>query len=256
MSSLFEESRTALTEDRPQNSASTRDRLAVIAAILFPTLVTWVYFVLLDDADPSLQQISYLSGKCLQFGFPVFWVYLFARRKSQQVQNLSSNLWIGCGFGLVVTATAWLLFRFWLRPSGLFDSAATEIEAKVIGVGVTAVWQYVLLALFYALGHSFLEEYYWRWFVFAELQRFMSGPRAIVISSLGFALHHVIVLAHYFGWMSWLTWFFTLSVAVGGAVWAWLYQRSGSLLPSWLSHLLIDAGIFLIGYQLISAFHS
>ena len=29
-----------------------------------------------------------------------------------------------------------------------------------------------------------------------------------------------------------------------GAAWAWIYHRSGSLLGPWLSHLLIDAGIF------------
>ena len=41
------------------------------------------------------------------------------------------------------------------------------------------------------------------------------------------------------------------AVAVGGAFWAWLYQRSGSLAGPWLSHLVADAGIFFVGYQLI-----
>jgi uncharacterized protein len=40
-------------------------------------------------------------------------------------------------------------------------------------------------------------------------------------------------------------------VAVGGAFWAWLYERTGSIFGPWLSHLLIDAGIFWIGYDLI-----
>ena len=47
--------------------------------------------------------------------------------------------------------------------------------------------------------------------------------------------------------------FFSASVAIGGAVWAWLYDRSGSLLGPWLSHILIDAAIFIIGYDLIFA---
>jgi membrane protease YdiL (CAAX protease family) len=41
-------------------------------------------------------------------------------------------------------------------------------------------------------------------------------------------------------------------VAAGGAVWAWVYHRSGSLLGPWLSHMLVDAGIFLVGYQMLS----
>jgi membrane protease YdiL (CAAX protease family) len=33
--------------------------------------------------------------------------------------------------------------------------------------------------------------------------------------------------------------------------WAWLYDRTGSLLGPWMSHLIIDAGIFWVGYELI-----
>lgn len=42
----------------------------------------------------------------------------------------------------------------------------------------------------------------------------------------------------------------TLAVAVGGAFWAWLYHRSGSLLGPWISHMLVDAAIFGVSYQL------
>jgi membrane protease YdiL (CAAX protease family) len=63
--------------------------------------------------------------------------------------------------------------------------------------------------------------------------------------------HHVLVLAWYFGWTSWATWLFSVSVAIGGVVWCWIYQRSGSLVGPWLSHLLIDAAIFTIGYDMV-----
>jgi membrane protease YdiL (CAAX protease family) len=43
---------------------------------------------------------------------------------------------------------------------------------------------------------------------------------------------------------------FSLAVAVGGAVWAWLYDFSRSLIGPWLSHMLVDIGIFVIGYDL------
>ena len=44
-----------------------------------------------------------------------------------------------------------------------------------------------------------------------------------------------------------------MGVAVGGGVWCWIYQRSHSLLGPWLSHALIDAAIFVVGYRLIAA---
>ena len=47
----------------------------------------------------------------------------------------------------------------------------------------------------------------------------------------------------------------SLGVAVGGAVWSWAYRRSGSLLGPWLSHILVDTGIMLIGYDLLRGLH-
>src|SRR5690606_17666993 len=104
------------------------------------------------------------------------------------------------------------------------------------------------------LVHSLAEEYYWRWFVFAQLRRIIPLAPAIGLSSLAFMAHHVIVVGSYLRDNPLAMIFFSLSVAVGGAVWAGLYQRSGSLVGPWLSHLLVDAGIMIVGYDLIWGF--
>lgn len=136
------------------------------------------------------------------------------------------------------------------QPKPADRSPTTAIRSKLQGLGVDRLWKFIALGSFYAVFHSLLEEYYWRWFVFQRLQRLGTLTLAIVISSLAFMAHHVILLAVYFGWSSPWTYFFSLGVAVGGAVWAWLYARSGTLYGPWLSHLLVDAGIFVIGYDL------
>jgi uncharacterized protein len=38
-------------------------------------------------------------------------------------------------------------------------------------------------------------------------------------------------------------------------MWAWLYQRSGSIYASWLSHLLIDAALFTIAFDMATGAH-
>ncbi len=43
----------------------------------------------------------------------------------------------------------------------------------------------------------------------------------------------------------------SLCIAVGGFFWAWLYEQTRSIWAAWLSHLLIDAGILVIGYDLL-----
>ena len=131
-----------------------------------------------------------------------------------------------------------------------FAGASQAIREKIVGLGIGGLWMYAAVGVFYALCHSALEEYYWRWFVFGQLRSRLRLVSAVAISSLAFMAHHVILLATYFGWSSPWTYAFSLSVAAGGAVWAWLYERSGSLVGPWLSHLVVDAAIFLVGYDL------
>ncbi|NNC75715.1 MAG: CPBP family intramembrane metalloprotease, partial [Acidimicrobiia bacterium] len=92
----------------------------------------------------------------------------------------------------------------------------------------------------------------WRWFVFGQLRQRTGFRAAMIISSLAFMAHHVIVMGIYTGWSSPYTYLFSASVAVGGAYWAWLYERSDSLVAPWVSHFFVDVAIFAVGYALVS----
>src|SRR5260370_24265050 len=90
--------------------------------------------------------------------------------------------------------------------------------------------RYALLTLFLAGVHSLLEEYYWRWFVFGELRRLITPGAAIVVSSLGFMAHHVILLWVYLpGYFCEAALPFSLCVPGCSAAWAWLFLRTGTL---------------------------
>jgi len=282
--------------DHPPTQTTPADRWVVAFALVYPTALTYLYFTLLAAAPPAVQNLSSAGLKCIQFGFPLYWVY---RVQGKGVRNLlperpdgcfaqkvpdpfslghiwrcwrrrlspyryfrvqrrllrlrpsgSAGIVWGILFGAAVAAAMWLLYRYLLLPRGLMDQAAVAIRQKIVGFGVDTLPAYAALAVFYSLIHSFLEEYYWRWFVFAQLRRLTTVATAVTISSLGFAAHHVLLLGTFFGFDSPLTWLLSAAVAVGGAVWAWLYQTSRSLAAVWLSHLMVDAGIFLLGYEM------
>jgi hypothetical protein len=77
---------------------------------------------------------------------------------------------------------------------------------------------------------------------------------ALVLSSLAFMGHHVIVLAVYLpGAFATAVVPFSLCVAVGGGVWAWLYHHTGTIYANWLGHLLVDAAILVVGYAMVFA---
>ena len=122
------------------------------------------------------------------------------------------------------------------------------MRLKTAAFGLTTIPAYVAFALFLSLIHALLEEYYWRAFVFAEMIRLVSTRPAIVASSIGFAAHHIVVLAVYFPdhFLS-VVIPLSLAVAAGGVIWAWMYRRYASIYPGWLSHAFVDAGIMTVG---------
>jgi uncharacterized protein len=226
--------------------------LGVLLALVFPTFVTWAYFFRAAEAGQGTQQAVMAGLKIAQFALPLVWT-LFILRERIEWQRLSTKgVALGLAFGAAVVLAGWLVFQYVLADSPVFVAATDAIRTKVAGFGIDSLAKYAALAAFYSLAHSLLEEYYWRWFTFGQLRRLIALWPAIIISSLGFTAHHVLVLSLYFGWWTWPTLLFSASIAIGGAFWAWLYDRTGSLIGPWLSHLLIDAGIFFIGYQLIA----
>jgi len=237
--------------DSPLSTSRLADTCAVLLALTLPTLVTWLYFVVLADHPAGIQQTAYSIGKGLQFALPVVWVLAVQRQRLRFRPPGTKGLTESVAFGVFVMVAMSVLFHVWLLPAGYLDAAREAIRQKVLGFGADTLWKYIALGTFYSACHSFLEEYYWRWFVFGQLRRMIPLTAAVLVSSLAFMAHHVLVLATFFGWSSPATYIFSLAVAVGGVVWAWIYHRSQSLYGPWLSHLFVDAGIFTIGYYLV-----
>jgi len=233
--------------------ASRADRAALIFTITFPSFLTWVYFILLAESAAGLQLAAKSLGMMIQIGFPLFWFVYVQRQQLSWIRPNRDGLVIGGLLGLVIVAAMFGAYQLWLKPSGAFDTAAPSVIEKVKGMGIDSTAKFAALSAFYAVLHSLLEEYYWRWFVFAQLRRATALGSAIAISALGFMAHHVIVLSVFFGWGSFLSLFFSLGVAVGGVAWAWLYHHSRSLFGPWLSHALVDAGIFLVGFEIVKS---
>lgn len=242
-------------DNSEQNNIPRGAEVAVLAfACVLPTIVTLAYFVLANGLESGVQQLVFGGAKIVQFGLPVFWVVWVCRERlfplplsfpGKHTPGLSLGLVTGV---LISCAIAGLYFL--LLGTDLLSEATTAIQQRIASIGIGSPWRFAAVGVFYALVHSLLEEYYWRWFVFARLRRLMPLAMAIGLSSVAFALHHVIVLWAYFSHVPLVALGLSACVAVGGAIWAWLYDRTGSLYGPWLSHLCVDAAIFGVGYHI------
>jgi membrane protease YdiL (CAAX protease family) len=233
-----------------------RDGAALAFAMTAPAVMAWLYFVELagrgEGANPALQA-AFAVGKVVQFGFPLLYVWLVEPGGIRVAGPNRRGVAYGLGFGLFVGAGILALYHLVLRGPLAAVGTPQRVQAKVTEFGLNSPGGFILLGSFIAVLHSLLEEYYWRWFVFGRLRRYLPFPAAAVISSLAFMAHHVVVLGVYLPGQFWTAAVpFSLCVACGGAVWAWLYERTGSLYGPWLSHVVIDAAIMAVGYDMMA----
>lgn len=226
----------------------------LVFALALPTFLTWLYFVALaHGVQPNpIQQAVYVLGKVVQFALPVLDGWLWDRRWPKAALFSPRGLGVGVLFGLAVAAGMIALYHLGLKGTPLLEGTADEVRAKVNQLGIAAPAAFFAFAAFISLAHSGLEEYYWRWYGYGRLRDYMPTGWANVVAGLAFMSHHVILLGLYLPGRFWLLAVpFSLCIAVGGMFWAWLYQRTGSLLGPWVSHALVDVAIFVIGWDLI-----
>ena len=243
---------------------TSRQRIPILVVVLgmaIPTLITWIYFDLLASAPALAQKTAYVFGKLSQVGIMLvaFWLWRQRLKRTRTEPSLMgkpiASRWIAIGFisGLVIGCASIMVFQWVLLPLGVMESAKLKAMEKLRSFGADSPAALVAIALFYAILHSGFEEFYWRGFVFRGLNEYLGVAPSVFLSSLAFMSHHVLVLAKFFGYASLMTYLLALSVAVGGAIWAYLYHRCSSLIPGWISHALVDAALFIIGYMLVFA---
>ena len=235
--------------------------VGLAVAMAYPTALSWIYFIGLAHAEhpgtPNsaagnpLAVAAYSIGKIVQFAFPLAWLWGIERRRLVLAAPDRRGMMLGIACGLLVGAGVLGSYGFLRDNTSLLSGTADRIHVKLQEFGIGSPWPYVAFAIFLSVAHSFLEEYYWRWFVFGSLRERLPVAAAISLASLAFMAHHVVILAVFFPGRFWsLALPLSVGVGIGGAIWAWLYERSGSIYACWLSHLLVDAAIMAVGYDL------
>jgi membrane protease YdiL (CAAX protease family) len=236
--------------------------------MLLPTFLVLFYFLGTTGWSPGWQQTAVGLSKLIQFSLPLVWWFSFRRKRGEKFLAAppgettpgylaTFGTWRGVGegllFGLVVFGVILGAFWGWFSGTEVARTAGENIHRFLVRIGVTSPGHYLLLAAGYSLIHAGLEEIYWRWFVFGGLLGFLGGLSAVGLAAASFTAHHVVILGVYFGWGSGYQVLFSLGVFVGGAYWCWLFLRSGSLVGPWLSHVVVDVAIFVVGYYLAAA---
>ena len=82
----------------------------LLLALVYPSLLTLVYFVWLAAAPPTLQQAAYTVGKAIQFVLPLVWVGFICGQPVRWPKFSRRGLLDGIVFGLSIVAAMILLY--------------------------------------------------------------------------------------------------------------------------------------------------
>ena len=157
-----------------------------------------------------------------------------------------SEVKVGLGLGIVMFGAISLAYL----SIGQQAIDLAEIRAKAAEVGITKPSLYLAGCVYWSFFNSLVEELTWRGFVVSQCKVLVAPKVAVLLAALFFTAHHSLALYGYTH--SWLVVFLgSLGVFIAGIVWAWCYSHYRSITPGYISHILADIAIAIIGYQLL-----
>lgn len=146
-----------------------------------------------------------------------------------------SVLW-GLGFGGIVVAAYFVLAQF-------ID--LSHIASEIASLNINKA-NYLLVGAYIIFGNSFLEEFFFRGYLFLNLKDKVKPWIAYAFPSFLFSAYHMAIFA---------TWFSPLvlgvilfGLAAVGFFFNWLDAHEHSLIPSWIAHIFCDFAVIGIGW--------
>jgi len=195
--------------------------------------------------DQVWGKLVFFASKFWILLIPLFWLTIVDRQKPGWSRPDHGGFGVAAGLGILISIIIFVMYltagRILIEPQAVKDMAART--------GLANPMIYLAGAAYWILVNSVIEEYVWRWFVVRQCSVLMSPRAAIAISAICFTLHHIIAMQVYLGWF--IVAIASLGVFIGGALWSWCYLRYQSIWPGYLSHAIVDAAVFAIGYHLI-----
>ena len=227
-----------------ETNSRKRALLALVLLVPAPSIGTLCGMWLFPGA---IGQIVYGLCKIWLLGFPLFWRHFVERKNWSWSPPRHGGLAVGLVLGLGMASL--IVGSYAVIGRDAVDIDHLRQIAQRNGFGTPA--RYFGLAFYLTLFNSLLEEYVWRWFVFRRSEELLSAWPAVILSAFLFTVHHTVALRVQFGWG--VTSAASLGVFVSGIIWSGCYLRYRSIWPGYLSHIMADAGIFLVGWWLFFA---
>lgn len=225
---------------------------AMVAGLVVPLACALIYVVWVPNGNTG--RSAWFATKIWILCYPLFFFSLIGlgglvRREDRRATWPSWRVVTGTGIltGICISLIGCLLV---ITPVGtIVKENSHNLVEKAEGLGFASRGRFLMVAAFITLLHSAMEEYYWRWFIYGHLRQMVGHWPGHLIAAVAFTGHHLVLMSVLFPLP--LALFLSFLVGLGGLIWSLMYEWQGSVLGCWLSHLVVDAFLMIVGYRLI-----
>src|SRR5437867_9698526 len=118
-----------VAQERRGSSPRLARACALLIAMVFPSIATWLYFVAF--AGHPAMRVVYVVGKVAQFSFPVVWLLLFEKRWPRLFRGRWAGVGSGLAIGALIGGTVLALYFGVLKGGPLLAGAPLPVPAKL-----------------------------------------------------------------------------------------------------------------------------
>lgn len=216
--------------------------------IVFSSLVACIILYVVEQVAMADYLTKTLSKVFLFTFVPFLYIKFIKKTNISDALNLKlldkKSLKLGLLFGIASFGVI-LVTYYILKDFIDFNSIVTEMEEKS---NITPT-NFLLVGTYITFGNSFLEEFFFRGFIFLSLYELGHRKFAYIYSSLLFAIYHIGIFQTWFN--PWLIALALLGLVIVAFVFNWLNTKTRNFLNSWIVHILADMAIIFIGMRLL-----
>ncbi len=106
-------------------------------------------------------------------------------------------------------------------------------------------YNFIYVSLYISFINSLLEEFFFRGFIFFNLNKTMTLVMSYSISAFAFSIYHVAILANWFNPILFMV--SLIGLFIGGLIFNKLNIRNGNIYNSWLVHMFANFAINTVG---------
>ncbi|MDF2699691.1 MAG: hypothetical protein K0Q49_1247 [Haloplasmataceae bacterium] len=182
---------------------------------------------------------------------PIIYMKYIKKTKIKNALNLSklakNDLKLGVILGslsFITVQVVYIIFKEFIDFSGIINELQTK--SKITPTN------FIFVGLYITFVNSFLEEFFFRGFIFLNLYELNKKKTAYFYSAVLFSVYHIAIFKTWFD--PGLILLTLLGLITIGLVFNYLNTKSKNFINSWLVHLMADSIIIIIGMKLFGIF--